>query len=246
MTTQDARYLYCIVDGPDPPMLGKVGILGGEVSSVPYKEISAFVSPVPYKELESNLANIMAHQKVVEFAREGSPTLPVRFGVIFKPREGVLQLLSKSYSSYRAKLAKLRGKDEYGLKVIMSAEGMKQLAQSVGKESPEVNRLARASAKASKGTAYLLKLKADEALKTEAIRKLEQVCATVDSRLTKVAADSRRLKSDHEQIVLNAAYLVDRSRSERLKDAVDSLSEDVKDKGLELHMSGPWAPYSFC
>jgi Gas vesicle synthesis protein GvpL/GvpF len=242
----EAQYLYCIVEADRAPKLGKVGIMEGQVAAVPYKEIAALVSPVPYGELESNLANIMAHQKVVELAREASTTLPVRFGVIFKTRDGVKELLTKSYASYTSKLAKLKGKDEYGVKVIITSEGMKQLTQLVGKESSEVNKLVRDTAKAKKGTAYLLKLKADEALRTETLKRLEEVSESVDAKLARVATDSQRLKSDHEQIVLNASYLVERGEAIKLKEAADMASSEIKKMGLELHMSGPWAPYSFC
>ena len=242
----DALYLYCIADGGGPLDLGKVGLLEGEVTTVGHKEVSAVVSPVPYKEIESSLANIMAHQKVVEIARSKAAVLPVRFGVIFRSREGVQKLLAESYASYRDKLAKLEGKDEYGVKVIMSKEGMTKLQRALGKESPEIGKLARASARAGKGTAYLLKLKAEEALKAESLRALERFTAEADRVLSKSSVDKKRLASDHEQIVLNAAYLVEREEVEEFRRAAQTATSQLEGAGLELHVSGPWAPYSFC
>ena len=243
---EEARYLYCITGSPERADFGRVGVLGGEVTTVPFKDIAGVISPVPYRELESNLANIMVHQKVVELARSKSTVLPVRFGVIFRSAEGVRQLLSKSYTSYRDKIEKLRGRDEYGVKMIMSSEGTKLLARSVGKRSSELAKLAKTSARASRGTAYLLKLRAEEALKTESMRALEEVCTSVNGRLSKASVEAKRLSSDHEQIVLNAAYLVDAGGAKRFRQAVEKASKEVEPMGLELHMSGPWAPYSFC
>jgi Gas vesicle synthesis protein GvpL/GvpF len=243
---EQARYLYCIAGTPDAVQLGKVGVLGGEVSTLPFKDIAGVVSPVAYKELESNLANIMVHQKVVELTRSKSTVLPVRFGVIFRSADGVRQLLSKSYATYREKLDKLGGKDEYGVKMIMNSDGTRLLAKAVTKGSPQLAKLAKASAKASKGTAYLLKLKAEEALKAESLRALEDVCRTVDGKLSKEAVDMKRLPSDHELIVLNAAYLVEAGSADLFRKAVEQATKDVQPMGLELHMSGPWAPYSFC
>jgi hypothetical protein len=245
-TSNEAQYLYCIVDGKTVLDLGKVGLMDGEVTTLAVDGLAAVVSPVPYKELESSLANIMTHQKVVELARSKSTALPVRFGVIFKSKDGVKKLLAESNASYREKLSKLDGKDEYGVKVILSGEGKNQLKMTVGKGSPELGRLTRASAKAGKGTAYLLKLKAEEALKAESFRALEKYSSEVNDRLAKASADSRRLGADHEQIVLNAAYLVDRNGVSAFQEAVKKATEDVKPVGLELHLSGPWAPYSFC
>lgn len=246
MPSIDGQYVYCIMDDVDEVDLGEVGLLKGKVSTVPFKDIAAVVSPVPYKELESNIANIMAHEKVVELARAKHTTLPVRFGVIFKTTDGVKQLLSKSYEDYKAKLKKLTGKDEYGVKLILSAQGMAKLTQKVGKSSEEIGKLAKASARAGKGTAYLLKLKADEALKAESLRRLDEVSGKANEQLSAAAVDHARLKSDHEQIVLNAAYLVERQGTQAFRSAVDRLSKELKSLGLEVHMSGPWAPYSFC
>ncbi|MDE1853668.1 MAG: GvpL/GvpF family gas vesicle protein [Thaumarchaeota archaeon] len=242
----ESQYLYCIIGAGELADLGEVGLLNGDVSTVEFRGIAGVVSPVAYKELESSLANIMTHQKVVELARAKTTALPVRFGVIFKSKEGVKQLLSKSYSSYRDKLAKLDGKDEYGVKMILNSDGLKVLTQSVGKESPELSQLAKDSAKAGKGTAYLLKLKAEETLKSETFRKLEVISRDVDEKLVKAAVEGRRLTSDHEQIVLNAAYLVERGREAGFRQAVEGASSELRPLGLELHMSGPWAPYSFC
>ena len=242
----EGRYLYCIVDDGKLEGLGKVGVLEGEISTIPFRGIEAVVSPVPYKELESSLANIMKHQRVVELVRSKTTVLPVRFGVIFKSEEGVRQLLSKSYSSYKDKLAKLEAKDEYGVKMILSTNGMKLLTQAVGKESPELGKLAKESAKAGKGTAYLLKLKAEEALKAGSLRKLEEVSNSVNDGLSRAAVDSRRLNSDHEQIVLNAAYLVQRGKEEDYHGEVLEASMKVRPVGQEILTSGRWAPYSFC
>ena len=242
----EGRYLYGIVDAGKVKDLGKVGVLEEEVSTIPFRGIEAIVSPVPYKELESSLANIMTHQRVVELARSHATVLPVRFGVIFKSENGVKELLSKSYSSYKEKLSKLEGKDEYGVKMILSSDGMKLLTQTVGKESPELGKLAKESAKAGKGTAYLLKLKAEEALKAGSLRKLEEVSNSVNDGLSRAAVESKRLNSDHEQIVLNAAYLVRKGNEGDFRSAVEEASGKAKAMGLEIHMSGPWAPYSFC
>jgi hypothetical protein len=246
MPSASGQYVYCVVDDVGGVDIGEVGLLKGNVSAVPYRDIAAVVSPVPFQELESNIANIMAHEKVVELARAKHTTLPVRFGVIFKSAEGVKQLLSKSYDDYKAKLKKLAGKDEYGVKLILSSQGMVKLTQKVGKSSEELGKLAKASVRASKGTAYLLKLKADEALKAESLRRLDEVSGKANEQLSAAAVDHARLKSDHEQIVLNAAYLVERQSSQAFRRAVDGLAKELKSLGLEVHMSGPWAPYSFC
>ncbi len=242
----DAQYLYCIAEEGIPHELGDVGIEGGRVSTIAVKDLYAIVSPVPYRELESSIANIMTHQRVVELVREKSTALPVRFGVIFRSKEGVRALLQKSYSSYVDKLNALRGKDEFGVKLILTPEGRRKLEVEVSKQSNVIGTLTKASAKATKGTAYILKLKTEEAIRNESYRKVDELCRRIDEKLGAEARQSARLKSDHEQIVLNAAYLVERGGAAQFRKTVDRVTKDSASLGLEVHVSGPWAPYSFC
>ena len=141
--TGAGRYLYCVTEA-DSGSFGNIGISGKEVTGVAYKDVTAIVSAIPFKTIDASLDNIMVHQKVVEASRSKATTLPVRFGVIFKNEDGVKEMLSKSYQDYRAKLEKLRGKDEFGAKVIIDEAGLKRIKAEVETESAEVRKLNKA------------------------------------------------------------------------------------------------------
>jgi Gas vesicle synthesis protein GvpL/GvpF len=241
----EGRYLYCVTDAPSVGF-GSIGISGAEVTGVEYKGVTAVVSTIPFKTLEASLDNIMAHQKVVEASRAQSTTLPVRFGVIFKNQEGVKEMLAKSFDDYHAKLVKLKDKDEFGAKVILDDDGLKRIKSSVESESEEVKKLSKAAAKASKGTSYLLKIKVDEALRNETAKRIETMSQSVHQELVRSALEGALLKAEHEQIVLNAAYLVDRSHRSEFQEEAGKVKRKYEKQGLTVHLSGPWAPYSFC
>jgi hypothetical protein len=241
----EGRYLYCVTEHMDADF-GKIGIDEGELQGVGYKEITAVVSPIPFKTMDASLPNILIHQKVVEACRAKGTTLPVRFGVIFKNESGVKEMLSKSYDDYLAKLVKLKGKDEFGAKVILDDAGLKKLKAEAEAGSEEIGRLKTAAAKASRGTSYLLKIKVDEATRTEAAKRVEAMSRSVYSELARGANESTILKSEHEQIILNAAYLVDASRRAEFQKQAETVKRKYEKQGLTIHLSGPWAPYSFC
>ncbi len=243
--TGEGRYLYCVTEAA-AGSLGKIGISGNEVTGVAYKDVTAVVSGIPFKTIEASLDNIMVHQKVVEASCSKATTLPVRFGVIFKNEEGVKEMLSKSYQEYRTKLEKLRGKEEFGAKVIIDEAGLKRMRAEVEEESDEVKKLKKAVAKASKGTSYLLKIKLDEALRNETAKRVEDLSQGVNGELLRAALEGALLKAEHEQIVLNAAYLVDRSRRDEFQAEAAKVKRKYEKEGLTIHLSGPWAPYSFC
>ena len=243
--TTEGRYLYCVAEGVGDG-LGNIGISGKEVMGVAYRDLTAIVSPIPFKTIEASLDNIMVHQKVVEVCRSKTTTLPVRFGVIFKNEDGVKDMLSKSYEDYRTKLEKLRGKDEYGAKVIIDEAGLKRIKAEVETGSDELRKLNRAVEKASKGTSYLLKIKMEEALRTETAKRIEEMSRAVHGELVRAALQGSLLKTEHEQIVLNAAYLVDHSRRDEFQEEAEKVKRKYEKQGLTIHLSGPWAPYSFC
>jgi hypothetical protein len=243
--TEQGRYLYCVTDAPDGSF-GRIGIGGEEVFGVEYKEVTGVVSPIPFKTIETSLPVILKHQQVVEACRARSTTLPVRFGVIFKNEGGVKEMLSKSYDDYRSKLTKLKGKEEFGAKVILDEAGLKRVRAEVEAASPEIAKLKKSASKAGKGTSYLLKMKVDEALRTETAKRVEELSRAVHHDLEDAALESAVLKSEHEQIVMNAAYLVDTSRRGEFQAEAGKVKRKYEREGLAIHLSGPWAPYSFC
>jgi hypothetical protein len=243
--TAEGRYLYCVTEG-EGDALGKIGLAGKEVFGVAYKDIAAIVSTIPFKTMESTLTSILTHQQVVEACTARATTLPVRFGVIFKNEEGVKELLVKSYSSYRAKILELRGKEEFGAKLILDEAGLKKIRAEVEKESEELGRLRKSMAKATRGTLYLLKIKMDEALRSETAKRIGDVSGAVHSELGRAAVQSTLLKSEHEQIILNGAYLVDRSKQSEFQSEAEKIKGKFEKQGLTIHVSGPWPPYSFC
>jgi hypothetical protein len=239
----DGNYLYCIVE-PDVS-LAVEGIFSRPCRVVTYKDIGAVVSTVPYVEPEPSLDNIVAHEKVVEAARLLGTTLPVKFGVIFRNEEGVRTLLSASYKDYRSKLDKFNDTDEYGVKVILKTQGMQKLREGVGKESKEIARMQAQAAKAKQGKSYFLKMKLDEAIKVESYKKIDELSHQIHDELSRQARTSAILKTEHAQIILNAAYLVNRKEGDAFVKFARKVGQEYASLGLMVHTSGPWAPYSF-
>jgi hypothetical protein len=82
---------------------------------------------------------------------------------------------------------------------------------------------------------------------------VEDLALTVHEQLASVAARSRMtavqqlaLTGKPQPMILNAAYLVERSAVEELKQEVDRLAERYHDIGLLFELTGPWPPHNFC
>lgn len=244
----DGRYIYCIIDWGEKKPIGNFGNIGiGEnpVYTIYYKGVAAVVSTIPFKQMESNLNDIVAHQRVVEAAREAGTVLPVRFGVILKNEEGIKKLLASSYKDYSTKLSRLRDKDEIGIKVLLNKASLKKI-EAQAEQSEEIRKIKQEISAAQPGTSYFMKLRLQDAMKNETLMKIDRMVGEINDSLAKAAEDRKLLKSDVGEIVLNAAYLVDRSKIRAFDEKVKELRERFEKEGMTMHRSGPWAPYSFC
>jgi hypothetical protein len=245
----DGRYVYCIMDlgdNPPPNNLGNIGIAEDPVYTVGYKDICAVVSSIPFKQMDSNMNDIVAHQRVVEAAREIATVLPVRFGVILKNDEGIKKLLATSYKDYSVKIARVRGKDEIGIKVLLDKSSLKKIQTQVQEQSSEIQKIKSEISSAQPGASYFMKLRLQDAVKNETLRKIDQMVGEINRALGGAAEDTKMMKNEVGDIVLNTAYLVDKKKISGFDAKVKELRDRFDSQGMTIHRSGPWAPYSFC
>jgi hypothetical protein len=244
----EGRYVYCILDWDEnkaPAQFGNIGIMESPVYTVGYKRLAAAVSNIPFKQMESNLNDIVSHQRVVEAAHQVGTVLPVRFGVILKDEDGIKKLLATSYKDYGDKIEQLHGKDEIGVKVLLSKSSMKKIRE-IASSSEDAQKIKAEMSESKPGTAYFLKLRLDDAVKNETLKIIDRMVGEIHRALGESCYQSKVLKNDMGEIVLNASYLVDRKMVEGFDDTLKKLRDKYEAEGLTLHRSGPWAPYSFC
>ena len=239
------RYVYCILEGEKKPDIGNIGLFDSSVYTIGHKDLNAIVSAIPFKETQASVDNITAHQRVVEASRKIGTTLPVRFGVIIKTEDGVKNLLVKSYKDFRSKITKFKDKDEFGVKVILDKNNVEKIKNSMH-DSDEIKKIKKEMSSVGDGTAYFLKMKMDEAIKNETLKKMDAMIGEIHNHLASSADDSRLLKTDIPQVILNASYLIKKKDHDSFNLKLKKLQEKYRKNGLMFHQSGPWAPYSFC
>lgn len=241
----EGKYLYCILEGTQGSNFGNMGLFGKKTYAISYKDISAVLSNIPFKEIKPEIEAITSHQKIIDEVRSYGTILPARFGTIFRSDDGVKKMLIQSYKDLRSKITKLKDKDEYGLKIIIDKSNLNNL-KLASHNTPEIKKLKKEMASAGEGTAYFLKMKMDEAIRNQTYKKIEMLSGHIHEDLAKTAKDSCLLKSDFDEIVLNVAYLVNRDESNLFHKKLDQLKTKYETQGFTFHLSGPWAPYSFC
>jgi hypothetical protein len=101
---------------------------------------------------------------------------------------------------------------------------------------------------ATPGTSYLMRRKAERDRAAMGLQAAVEAAEAVHREISAVAVANRkypsqdpRLSGHREEMVLNAAYLVDEAGAA----AVRRLVEDRDVRAIRLELTGPWAPYSF-
>jgi hypothetical protein len=76
---------------------------------------------------------------------------------------------------------------------------------------------------------------------------MEQLTLKIHQEFAEISEDATVLNTDNlDQLALNSAYLVNKDNLEAFKSRLNKVEEEYGSMGLIFHMSGPWAPYSFC
>jgi gas vesicle protein GvpL/GvpF len=243
-------YLYAVgepalADVKELPTL--VGVDQAAVRVVDSGRLAAAVSPVDATQfseesLRKNLEDMhwlervaRAHHGVVDELRRRQPVvLPVRLATIYVDDDNVRALLDANADRFAAALDLTRGRTEWGVKAFA-------VAGTSEESDPEVDA-------GGPGTAYLVRKRAARDRAARARQRLLEAAEEVHARVGTIAVTSRRYRPQdprltgcEEEMLLNAAYLVDDARSAELRQLVESWAAP----GLRLELTGPWAPYSF-
>src|SRR5919197_4428748 len=258
MVNPTGLYIYCIIQEKEEGKgrnqnfdLGNIGLKNQSVYAIRHNDISAVVSKLSLHQLESNIDDVVTHQKVVETTKQktGTTILPVRFGTVVRNQEEVTNLLSKSYREYKSKLIKLDGKDEFGIKVLKTKTFEDKVKDLVEAESQQIKSIKDNISSLSHdkpGSEYMLNLTLKDTVKNAIYKKMEELTLKIHQEFVEISEDAALLSTDNlEQLALNAAYLVNKDNLETFKSRLKKVEDEYGSMGLIFHMSGPWAPYSF-
>ncbi len=252
---EEGRYVYCVADAAEKVSLGKFGIEGQEVYTIPYGDICAVVHDCPAQPYQSDdqqvvKAWLMTHQKVVDAVWERWGTvLPLSFDTIIREEaeksaeQNVEDWLKQEYERLESKIEEVRGKAEYGVQVFWDP---KSAAKNLTQTSPEMRNLEEEIKTKPKGLAYMYRQKLGNLLRREIETKADECFKDFYSRIRKHADNIRVEKTKTAgqglQMIMNLSCLVDRDRYSELGEELDKIS---RMKGFTVRFTGPWPPYSF-
>ncbi len=238
-------YLYGIIGGENQAVLDVTGLDGlSGVRVIARDSLGCVVSDYRGSEFgalpkEQTVRALLAHQQVVEHVMRNHPVLPVKFGTVLASSREVRRLLSQAYSQLASALADIQDKVEIEVAATWDTQ---RVLQDIS-EDDEVVRTREAISRPG------------EPSREERIHLGEVVKACMDRRrgryrermldmLKPLAVDVAPNALISDELVMNVAFLIDRSRQREFDERVDQLDRLFHDE-ITFRVIGPLPPYSF-
>ena len=247
------KYMYCIIR--TPPLAGTgttpetlqisnlgIGERGDKVHTIDFMGIAAVVSDTPIQEYEESRRNMMAHTLVLEEVMRQRTILPVRFGTVAPSTDAVLeQVLNRRYGGMISTFEEVENRVELGVKAFWY-EGV--IFQEIIEENPTIRSL-RDSLKTRKAEeTYYERIRLGEKIEAAMEKKREEDSEKILEKLRPIVYKSRANKVITDKMVLNGAFLVDRSREPEFDEAMRILDAEMQ-KRVMFKYVGPVPPYNF-
>jgi gas vesicle protein GvpL/GvpF len=243
-------YLYAVTDADAPEPAVAAGVSAAPVRRVVAGRLAAVVSSVDAvrfseEALRRSLEDLpwlettaRVHHAVVDAAAQAGPVAPVRLATVYLDDERVRGLLIDRAAAFATALDRIRGRVEWGVKGWRASGSAPSDAPAEQEPTPG----------AGPGAAYLARRLAERDRAARGQEEAHEAAEAAHRELAAAALASRRyppqdprLTGRREEMVLNAAYLVDADAAGPLHDVVEWRSAGP----VRLELTGPWAPYSF-
>ncbi|GHO49112.1 GvpL/GvpF family gas vesicle protein [Ktedonospora formicarum] len=245
----DGIYIYCIIKTSEPQEFGAIGIINGAAShvlTIGFKDIAAVISHNPlmvYDSIskEKVIKDLATHERAIEKVMGQFITLPVKFGTMVENEAQVTEFLEKGYALLKDELDKVEGKVE--LDVVATWEPPSILATLVGqdKQLREVQqKIASGGEQVSVEDKVLLGQLIGQALKKEKNKYQQLILQDLKQETVDICLHDLM----NDEMIFNAAFLLEKKKQEDFDTAVHSLDQKLKNT-VYFRVVGPLPPYSF-
>jgi histone H3/H4 len=254
-----AIYLFCLGSrGLVPPLEGTGIDVAKNLQLMQFFDVTAIVCEVSAEEFtgpsgEEKLQDLewvapraVRHEQVIEEVMRYSPVLPARFGSLFSGVESLALLIERNLNAITTFLEYATGKHEWSVKGFLSKtkaleEIISEKMRAAGQDLSSLN----------PGMRYFKERQIRGQAEQELAGRVREMCDEVSEELIRYAASARRrkviaqTKEEDVRLVVNWAFLLDRSVSDDFLNRVESVNALSNTKGVSFACSGPWPPYSF-
>jgi hypothetical protein len=239
----EGKYVYCVIKTANPREFGPIGIGEGAnvVYTVHHLDLAAVVSDTPIRIYDPTRENVLAHELVNETVMREFTVIPMSFGTIFRTKDDIVELLKSTYKAFDDVLDKMRGKIEFGLKVLWDRD---KVISRLEQSDDEIRRLKEEITNNAQSSTYFARMQLGRLVEAALESTANGYVMDIHESLKPVAVASRSNKPIGDRMIMNTAYLVERPREQEFDEAVKAVSHKYEEL-LSFKYTGPWPPYNF-
>ena len=236
-------YAYCLMEqqlqangirARRPFLLeGVQGVNGAAVLSYPSGDFAVVVSEYDRGADGSGRIEektVLEHARVVAACFRIGTVLPFRIGTIFDSDDALRQAVRANKRTFGLSVARLRGKSEMHLKVLVKDGSFRDTAVPV--KLPD-----------TVGGEYLARLREQASKQRERQTKARALSVQVHKLFNPLEEEVSCKRVNPEGMLIDIAHLIDSSTVEKYQNRYNSATKQLRN--CEITVSGPWPPYHF-
>jgi hypothetical protein len=255
MKNTKATYVYCVIASAKPlqgarvpaglPGMGKVRVLPVDrglhvaVADAPLSRYGEDAINRGLADLEWVSKAAIAHEAVVESFIGATAVLPMKLFTIFTTDDRAVDHVRAQRGRIAAVVRRVANHDEWGIRVALDrAQATRASAAATPRKAPAT------------GVDYLTRKKARRDAAVELAERAQETVAALYDRFAERSKQSKRrtageLPVESGPLLLDAAFLVPRTRSAAFRAMVEREARKLKSHGYDVTLTGPWPPYTF-
>jgi hypothetical protein len=235
------KFLYAVILSDGEREFGRIGLEGGKVYAIVYRDIAAVVSDYPVTEIKALRRNLSPYHLTIRRVSEECTTIPAKFGQVAAGADKVRRVLEANYDEIKEELARLQGKVEMGLKISWTVENVFEYVVGKSRELRELrDRLLRRSASLTRQQQI--------EVGAFAFNKLNEMRGDIRERVITLLQDSIEeveiADPTEEKLVMHGAFLVRKGRQKDFTEAAQKVA-GLLGQDYAVKVDGPWVPFSF-
>jgi len=232
------KYLHCIVKGKvHPSKINAKGLDGKDISVITQGGLSCLMSDTSCDHYPLWREHIIAHQRPIEQIMRPYDVLPFSFSNIANTEDQVREkILKERKDEFEELFQKFKGKTEVGVKALWP--DMQSVFKEIAKNSPELQRFKKRSR-----LTYQQQMAAGELVEKLLEQKRNEQARKILEKLKVFTDDCKESKLIGKNMVVNAAFLIDKGKEMEFSRKIKELMQEHKD--IKFNFSGPFPLYNF-
>jgi len=241
------KYIYGIINSDKELFFTSCKVIADrEVYTIPYRDIAAVVSDaeiVDYNQLlkEAVARYLLRHQWVLERVMEDFTIIPMRLGTYALDEDEVRDTLVKGYPMIKDIFGRTNGKIE--IDVVVTWSDFNGVLKEVAEEE-EIREFKQTLLSKKEGVTVDDQMKMGVLVKNQLYQKRERYAKEIRTSLAIISQNHKAHDLMNDEMVLNMAFLIEKSRKEDFEKMVEDLNTKLDEK-LNFRCVGPLPLYSF-